>query len=475
MYFISLILGLIQAAIAYTIALFKNDRVALIIAGVFVFIGWVFPMGTLYWLGVLAYLGVLIIAERTGQALDIEKDFMRAIKVFRKAETVSAAGSANTAGAAPQTDMLVSGNTDPAQTTPTTTEPVQTDPVLVEPEPVKEPVKPPADAPKAKPEMPKAVKKGVSFIGEFLSKEGKQSEDVLDIAHIEATVKAKIKGQDHAIDTIVNTLKRVAAGIRTKPESPLSVFLFVGPTGTGKTEIVKQISEATGRPMVRFDMPNYSTEAGIWELIGSPPGYVGSDKSGRLTGEIQANPNAVLLLDEIEKAHPKMWDPFLRVLDEGKLRDQSKGFTANFKNVLIFLTSNLMAFEEWTEDETALRNKLLNEGYFRPELINRIDRIVMFKQFTKEILSGIVANMVIGFAERFAASNKIEADIKIDRNLIEHVIKNVDLKFGVRDAERFVEKHVGDAVAEAYLKVVGKPIEEVRIGVINDKVEVKIS
>lgn len=465
---------IIKRIVDYVVAVYRNDRIAFGIGIALWVLGKLMNLPFLFWLGLIAYAGFLVAAERTGQKLGIEKDFLRAFKAAKTAETGTASTSALTVNA----EVDASGSATPAATdtivkdegpgpiiSPANPEPAK-EPELVKPKPVKEP--------KKKPEMPLPLKKGVSFVGEFLKDEEKMAGNFLDIEKIESEVKGKIKGQDQAVDVVLNTLKRVAAGIRTKPESPLSVFLFLGPTGTGKTEIVKQISKATGRHMVRFDMPNYSTEAGIWELIGSPPGYIGSEKAGRLTGEIQANPNAVLLLDEIEKAHPKMWDPFLRVLDEGKLRDQSKGFTANFNDVMIFLTSNLMAFEEWTENETALRNKLLNEGYFRPELVNRIDRIVMFKQFTKEILSGIVTNMIVGFCESFLKTNKINAHIKIERNLIEHVIGNVDLKFGVRDAERFVEKYIGDAMADAYFRVAGKEIGDIKISAVNNKVEVEI-
>lgn len=210
-----------------------------------------------------------------------------------------------------------------------------------------------------------------------------------------------------------------------------------------------------------------------------PPGYVGSDKPGRLTGEIYNNPDAVLLLDEIEKANQKIWDPFLRVLDEGKLKDQSsKGFTADFKNVMIFLTSNLLQTEDFIEDEKELRNKVLSEGYFRPELLNRINRIVMFKRFDVETIRDISADIVHNFVENFAKNNKLEnVDIQLSRSVVDYIIKNIDLKFGVRDAQRFIEKNLGDVLADAYLdaKTKGSEVSEIVVKSDGKKMEVSIN
>lgn len=311
-------------------------------------------------------------------------------------------------------------------------------------------IKPEADKPEEKPES--TIKRGIQFIGDFLSDEQKVAQSSLDIVTVEKTLKSKIKGQDHAIEAVVSTLKRAAAGIRVKPESPLCVFLLLGATGTGKTEIVKQISKATGRPLVRFDMPNFSSDAGIWELIGSPTGYVGSDRPGRLVSEIVNNPDAVLLLDEIEKANPKIWDPFLSILDEGRLKGQGDmALTANFKNVLVFMTSNLLQYEDTIEDEAKLRNEVLMSGYFRPEILNRIDRIIMFKRFTSEVMREIVQNMLVSYVDTFQANNKLNAEISIDAAVVEHVLSNIDLKFGVRDAQRYIDKHLGDALANYLL------------------------
>ena len=438
-------LGMIGRILGRT---YRNDPTAFIVGVGMLIVAQITFKGILNWIW-LGYMGALVGAMYQGERINLEKALKVAISRVKKEKPVQASGASPVADAAVTEPEPV---TDSPVTMPAATPEKPKDET---PKEDVKPVKPKDETPKMPDvvsKIDKAVKKGVTFTGAFLSPEEQTASNALDIQAIEASIKGKIKGQDHAIEAVINTLKRSAAGIRIKAESPLCVFLFVGCTGTGKTEIVKQIAAVTDRHLVRFDMPNYSSEAGIWELIGSPPGYVGSEKSGRLTGEIRNNPNAILLLDEIEKAHKKMWDPFLRVLDEGKLKDQSHGFTANFKNVMIFLTSNLLQHEDFIGDEKDLRNKILNEGYFRPELLNRIDRIVMFKQFSKQIMGEIVQNMLASFSHKFLESNKIDAEVSIDRAVIENVISNIDLKFGVRDAERYIDKHCGDALAEAFLR-----------------------
>jgi len=202
---------------------------------------------------------------------------------------------------------------------------------------------------------------------------------------------------------------------------------------------------------VRFDMPNYSSDAGTWELIGSPPGYAGSDKPGRLTGEIRANPDAILLLDEIEKANQKIWDPFLRVFDEGKMKDLAQGFTADFRKVMIFLTSNLLAQEEYIEDQKILRSTVLNSGYFRPELLNRIDCIIQFKKFSDAVIQQIIAQQIVSYISNFLKQNRIESEIVVDRAAISFILKNIDTNFGVRDVQRFVDVEIGNRLADLYV------------------------
>lgn len=435
---------------------YRNDKIAFFTGIGMIAVTAIVPFRVMFsgWI-ILAYFVTLYFAARKGEKIELEKSFVRAVRTA-KTQNVQ---------------------------TPQQAQPQQAQETPLQQEKPPEPVPPPAQQPQ-EPQVPQPVpppapqqeKKHpvVQFVGEFLSEEDRQAQDAMDIAEVEKTLRSRIKGQDHAIVAVVNALKRIVAGLRTRKEKPQGVFLFLGATGTGKTELVKQIAAAMKRPLVRLDMPNYSSEASVWELIGSPPGYAGSDRPGRLTGEIRDNPDAVLLLDEIEKATPKIWDPFLRVLDEGKMKDQSQGFTANFSNVLIFLTSNLMQFEDVITDEKELRNKVLREGYFRPELLNRIDCIVQFRQFTPAIMKEIVLNMVSNYIQGFLEANKMNASVHIDVSVIEHVIKNIDIKYGVRDAQRYVDRTLGDALADAYIQRKGT-VTSITVRVQDEKIVVDLS
>lgn len=436
--------------------LYRNDRTAFLIA-LAAFVGgfYAWPSG-LYWLAFLGYVGCLHALQRRGEGLELVQSVKRASDACK--------------GAEPQTE--------PQQQTPQ------------EP-PSEGPQDPPKDSPiqELTDTGKEAVQKTIRFTKAFLSDEERaaaetpggmaamqQRDAVIDIALVEEFLRRTIRGQDSAVDAVIATLKRAAAGLKVKKDSPICVFLFLGPTGTGKTELVKQLAAALGRHLVRFDMPNFNNEHGVWELIGSPPGYVGSDKAGHLTGEIRSNPDAVLLLDEIEKAYPKIWDPFLRVLDEGKLKDQAQGFTADFRNVMIFLTSNLLAHEDYTADEKQLRNLVLNSGYFRPELLNRIDRIVMFRHFDTATLHDIAAGTLTGYLQMFVTASRLDVDIDIDVRVVPFILRNVDTKFGARDIQRFIEKHIGDKLADGFLdaRAVFSSFDAITVQLNEDQADINI-
>ncbi|MCH1927199.1 AAA family ATPase, partial [Shewanella sp. C31] len=165
----------------------------------------------------------------------------------------------------------------------------------------------------------------------------------VDYEALEKALKARVIGQDHAVEAIVRGLKRKAAGL-TRKEKPYSAML-AGPTGTGKTELAKALSEALGRPLVRYDMNQYGQDHTVAGLVGSPPGYVGSDRPGRLYEDLSRHPDAVVLFDEMEKAHPAVLDPLLQVLDEGRFQELSKGLVAQAPNAVLLFTTNLLARE----------------------------------------------------------------------------------------------------------------------------------
>lgn len=462
-----LLINIISALFAYLGRLYAFDKVAFIAGAIYVVIGSAFiKIGRpLFWLIAIAYGTGLMLAEKSGTKLELAESFRRASRSLKHKE-VSKTSTTATATASGTSDQK--SDQKPEQKKEVSNETNETAHQTDVQQPNIQ-----AHIEKGVEKVNMSIKKGVRFVGEFMSESEAMETSVFDVKKIESQLRSEIKGQDAAIDTVVVSMKRIAAKVNQKG-MPLGVFLFLGPTGTGKTELVKSIAEATGRHLVRFDMPNYNSEAGVWELIGSPPGYVGSDKAGRLTGEIRTNPNAVLLLDEIEKAHAKMWDPFLRVFDEGKLKDQAQGFTVDLKNVLIFLTSNLLQQEEHCDDEKYLRNKLLNEGYFRPELVNRIDSIVMFKSLEPDVMKKIVEKLMGRLLDDFIENNNLDAEINVDRKVIEHIVNNLDTKFGVRDAKRDINSKIANKLADEFFEKRSEKIESIAVYLENEEVKVAI-
>ena len=223
--------------------------------------------------------------------------------------------------------------------------------------------------------------------------------EVQKLIHMEERLHERVVGQDEAIEAVASALRRSRAGLQD-PGRPIGTFLFLGPTGVGKTELARALAEFmfdSQDAMVRIDMSEYMEKHSVSRLVGAPPGYVGYEEGGQLTEAVRRRPYSVVLLDEIEKAHPDVFNTLLQVMDDGRLTD-GQGRTVDFKNTVLIMTSNFPVSE--TADEPQLRAELL--AHFKPEFINRLDDIVRFHALTREQISEIVDLQVAHVTERVA-------------------------------------------------------------------------
>jgi ATP-dependent Clp protease ATP-binding subunit ClpB len=259
----------------------------------------------------------------------------------------------------------------------------------------------------------------------------------------------RVIGQDEAVQRVTEAIIRSRAGIQD-PDRPIGSFLFLGPTGVGKTELAKALSEAlfdSEKNMVRIDMSEYMEKYSVSRLIGAPPGYVGYEEGGQLTEAVRRKPYSVVLFDEVEKAHPDVFNVLLQVLDDGRITD-SQGRTVDFKNTIIILTSNLgsqylldgiQADGEISETARAQVEELLKRS-FRPEFLNRLDEIVFYKPLTKENITGII-DLLVEDLNRRLEDKQLSVDLTpAAKSLI--VDESYDPAFGARPLRRYVQHSV---------------------------------
>ena len=289
-------------------------------------------------------------------------------------------------------------------------------------------------------------------VGDLKEKEQSQ------LIHLAEDLKSHVIGQDDAVDKIAKAIRRNRVGLGT-PNRPIGSFLFVGPTGVGKTELSKQLAiELFGSAdsMIRFDMSEYMEKHSVAKLVGAPPGYVGYDEAGQLTEKVRRNPYSLILLDEVEKAHPDVMHMFLQVLDDGRLTD-GQGRTVSFKDAIIIMTSNAgtgkaeasVGFGAAREGRT---NSVLGElgNFFSPEFMNRFDGIIEFKSLSKDNLLQIVELMLADVNERLS-SNNIHLDVtdKVKEKLVD---LGYDPKMGARPLRRTIQDYIEDAITDYYLE-----------------------
>jgi len=287
------------------------------------------------------------------------------------------------------------------------------------------------------------------------------------LLNLEKELHKKIVGQEQAVEAVANAIRRARVGLKN-PNKPVGTFIFVGPTGVGKTYLAKTLAEilfGDENAMIRIDMSEYMEKHSVSKLIGSPPGYVGYDEGGQLTEAVRRRPYSVVLFDEIEKAHPDVFNMMLQILDDGRLTD-SKGRTVSFKNTIIIMSSNVGATsikkqnvlgftsqdEKQKEEYERMKETIMDElkKTFRPEFLNRIDEVIVFHSLKEEDVKKIVTIMIKDLEERM---KKLDVNIKVTENTINEISKQgFDPVYGARPLERTITKMIEDQLAEEILK-----------------------
>ncbi len=274
--------------------------------------------------------------------------------------------------------------------------------------------------------------------------------EVEKLIKMEENLTKRVVGQDHALKIISDTIRRARAGIQDTTR-PLGSFIFLGPTGVGKTELARALAEFlfdNEKALVRLDMSEYMEKHTVARLIGAPPGYVGYEEGGQLTEAIKRRPYSIILLDEIEKAHPDVFNILLQILDDGRLTD-GKGRTVDFRNTIIVMTSNLgsQVIKELSQDYERMEKevKKILENHFRPEFLNRLDEIVIFKALTSEVLLKIV-DIQLGILKKRLEEKKINIEIsQTAKNLLAE--KGYDPVYGARPLKRVIQQDIQNPLA----------------------------
>ena len=307
------------------------------------------------------------------------------------------------------------------------------------------------------------------------------------LKNLDKTLKERVIGQDEAVESLARAIKRARVGLKDE-NRPIGSFMFLGPTGVGKTELTKALAEnlfGNENAMIRFDMSEYMEPHSVSKLIGSPPGYVGYKEGGRLTEQVRRKPYSIVLFDEIEKAHPDVFNMLLQILDDGRLTD-STGRTVNFKNTVIIMTSNVGARnivehhtigfankDDKIKDYEKSKKEVMSElkKTFRPEFLNRLDEIIVFNKLDETSIEKITKLMLKDFELRIKDKN---IKLKIDDEIIKHLSKiGFDDTYGARPLRRAIQSNIEDLFAEAILDKKIKDGDTVSVKMEDNKIVLK--
>lgn len=309
------------------------------------------------------------------------------------------------------------------------------------------------------------------------------------LLHIEDILHKRVVGQNEGVNAVAKAIRRARAGLKD-PKRPIGSFLFLGPTGVGKTELARSLAEAIfgdESAMIRFDMSEYMEKHTVSRMLGAPPGYIGYDEGGLLTDAVRRKPYAVILLDEIEKAHPDIFNILLQVLDDGRLTD-SQGRTVDFKNTVIIMTSNAGAFKlqpqktntmgfAVNEDKQIKQNakKIVMDEVkrqFKPEFLNRIDEIIIFEPLTDKELTQIVTLLLNDVQKRLA---EMDIGLIIKDEVKSYLLKHgTDTIYGARPLKRAVQRYLQDPLAEQLLQKSIKSMQKIIVDCVEDKLTFKV-
>ena len=297
------------------------------------------------------------------------------------------------------------------------------------------------------------------------------------LSNLDISLKTVVFGQDKAIDALTTAIKMARAGLR-EPEKPIGNYLFSGPTGVGKTEVARQLADCLGVELIRFDMSEYMEKHAVSRLIGAPPGYVGFDQGGVLTDKIDQHPHSILLLDEIEKAHPDIFNILLQVMDHGKLTDHN-GRTVDFRNVVLIMTSNAGASEQaatamgFGRDRREGEDTKAIEKIFSPEFRNRLDSIISFSTLPMSVIMRVVEKFVLQLEAQLMDKN---VTFDLTTKASEWLAKNgYDEKMGARPLSRLIQEKIKKPLAEDILFGKLKKGGVVKVYVKNDDIFLEIS
>ena len=300
------------------------------------------------------------------------------------------------------------------------------------------------------------------------------------LLHLADTIHEKVIGQDEAVESVTNAILRSRAGI-ADPNRPIGSFLFLGPTGVGKTELAKALALNLfddERNIVRIDMSEYMEKHSVSRLIGAPPGYIGYEEGGQLTESVRRNPYSIILMDEIEKAHPDVFNILLQLLDEGTLTD-SKGVVVDFKNTIIIMTSNIGSLELLEEVKDGViseetRKNVTNQlyGYFKPEILNRMDDIIIFKPLTQDNIKGIANKLLNELVARIANRN---ITLTYTDNISSWVATaGFDMKFGARPLKRFIQSQIENKLSVELIRHGIEDGMEIHLDYVDDELKIDI-